>query len=145
MRKIKDIVTKEDNVYVEIRELNTYDTLDFFGALLFKGKAKHIYDACFNERVLKAIWHENSVTIIVCPTDINMFFRDDYVAVKMWSDEDVKEIIRQECDYDVDEIFNHVNTRELEILEDCTDDEWNQIRYVVDKAIKNYEEKGDAC
>lgn len=63
---------------------------------------------------------------------------DDYVAVKLWSEEDVRSCVFEKYpeynDEQVKEIVSEViNSRYLNALEDCTDEDWGIINFAIDE------------
>ena len=63
---------------------------------------------------------------------------DDYIATKLWSEEDVRWCVSEKypeySDEEVDEIVSDViNSGYLNPLEDCTDEDWDIINYAIDE------------
>lgn len=65
----------------------------------------------------------------------NIFYGGDYIARKLWTEEDVRtELIVHGYEGTQDEIDAVVNTGELDLLNDCTDYDWWCIDYAIETA-----------
>ena len=64
----------------------------------------------------------------------------DYFAMKIWSEEDISNVI-SECGYEVNEenIAAVIHSGKLESLEDCTEDEWNILKNAVQSVLEKEE------
>lgn len=59
--------------------------------------------------------------------------RSEFIAMKLWNREDVKQVLREEGYDDTEENVNKViNSGYLNALNDCTDDDWEIIRQAID-------------
>lgn len=82
-----------------------------------------------------SVWHvEMSLFVQNMPNIIN---RDDYIATKMWTEEDVKQsLIEKGFAGTEDQVADVINTGCLRALVDCNDDDWA----ILDNAITSIEE-----
>lgn len=70
--------------------------------------------------------------------DISNYLAEKYVAVKLWSKEDIATILEKEgYEGNPENIQKIIDSGELKSLEDCTDSEWNVIYDVVDKVMNS--------
>lgn len=70
--------------------------------------------------------------------DISNYLAEKYVAVKLWSKEDIATILEKEgYEGNSENIQKVIDSGELKNLEDCTDSEWNVIYDVVDKVMNS--------
>lgn len=66
-------------------------------------------------------------------TTWDIVLRDDFIATKLWSREDVKQVLREEGYADTEEnVDDVINSGYLNALNDCTDDDWRIIRNAID-------------
>lgn len=68
----------------------------------------------------------------------SIFYRGDYIAMKLWTEEDVqRQLWVNGYKGTQDEIDAVVNTGELDLLYDCTDYDWGCIDYAINTAKIN--------
>ena len=69
---------------------------------------------------------------------------NDYIAVKLWSKEDVRDrVLERYPEYNDNQIkkivSDVISSGYLKALEDCTDDDWSYIDYAIDEVQKKDE------
>ena len=65
-----------------------------------------------------------------------LFNRDDYFAVKLWEEDDIKSVLSEEGYAGTDgEVAMVIDSGLLEYLNDCTDEDWNIIRYAINETV----------
>lgn len=78
-----------------------------------------------NEEYLRIVPNRTTVWDIV--------LRSEFIAMKLWNREDVKQVLREEGYEDTEENVNEVvNSGYLNALNDCTDNDWETIRNAID-------------
>ena len=68
------------------------------------------------------------------PKDEELLFGSDYIARKLWTEEDVAECLRNEGYAGSDEEVSAVINQGIVGLNDCTDDDWDVIYCAINRA-----------
>ena len=68
------------------------------------------------------------------PKDEELLFGSDYIARKLWTEEDVAECLRNEGYVGSDEEVSAVINQGIGGLNDCTDDDWDVIYCAINRA-----------
>lgn len=69
---------------------------------------------------------------------IDLLDREQYVAAKLWSEEDIRQVLSEEfnCDFEDEIIRDIVKNDSLNKLSECSDQEWDIIRSAVNDSRK---------
>ena len=62
---------------------------------------------------------------------------DKYIAMKIWQKEDIENVLEQRDDTGDVTVQDVLNTGKLNVLNDCTDQEWQIIADAVDAAVEH--------
>ena len=101
----------------------------------------------------KAEWNEESGTTYYCEEDmikeleragyivkkksVDIIDRNDYIATKLWSEEDVRVPLDDRgISYTDETVAAIINTGILKGLGDCTDNDWAIVDYAIDEGLK---------